>query len=160
MTSSSASGDTRDLLNKISLKNQAIQSLEAKIVSLETAQKTFNERLSAAQNELQGTRAECQRLKLKVNSRGAPYFQVIQEFFSKDIEKFVPEGHKCTCNVCGKDITQVVPPSQPEVPVPQVEANPVQQQELQDVQMVDPSSNDVIIELKAQIAQLTEDLSI
>jgi len=74
LLTSSSTEATRDLLNKLSLKNAALQSLEAKLVTLESAEKTFNERLSTALNELQSAKSECQRLKLKVNSRGAPYY--------------------------------------------------------------------------------------
>lgn len=76
-TSSSVPSDVRDLQNKLSLKNQAIQGLEAKIVTLETAEKAFKEQLTAAENAMQLAKIERERLRLKVSSRGAPYFQVI-----------------------------------------------------------------------------------
>lgn len=37
-------------------------------------------------------------------TRGAPYYQLLHEFFPNDINKFVEEGHTCTCYQCGKEL--------------------------------------------------------
>jgi len=52
---------------------------------------------------------------------------VIQEFFMKDIEKFVPEGHKCKCNLCGKDMVttiEAIPANGEAKPEGQVDGEP------------------------------------
>ena len=51
---------------------------------------------------------EIQRLKLRHESRTAPYYKVIKEFFPQKFEeKFVDPNDICSCNICGKNIEDI-----------------------------------------------------
>jgi len=54
---------------------------------------------------LEKSEVEVARLRLRVESRGYPYYQVIKEHFPLDmLQKFVDPNHDCNCNICGKDL--------------------------------------------------------
>ena len=69
----------------------------------------MQDRLSQAQLDLDTTKAEVERLRLRVGNRNLPYYQVIQEFFPKELANFVEEAHTCKCNICGKEPKELLP---------------------------------------------------
>ena len=108
------------LEGKISQKNQSIQRLEKLNLEYEASAKTHSDRVAKLQTELDHCKAEVERLRLRVGYRGAPYYQVIAEFFPDKAKEFVDENHVCKCNACGRDMTTVPTAAAPLVEAPVV----------------------------------------
>jgi chromosome segregation ATPase len=85
-----------ELKRKISDKNSLLARLEAEKKDLETTNVNILRKFKSIERDLKNSEKECQRLKLR-SQRGAPYFSIIQEFFPKELPKFVDENHICKC---------------------------------------------------------------
>ena len=55
--------------------------------------------------KLEQAESEIQRLRLRVEARPSPYYQVISAFFPD--KKAVEPEHVCTCNICCLDMESI-----------------------------------------------------
>lgn len=94
-----------DLNRKIQDKNTYMARLEEQKKELDTLNAGFNSRFHSIQRELKKSKEQIERLTLRT-VRGAPYYQIIQEFFPNDAHKFVDKEHLCICSTCLKEFTQ------------------------------------------------------
>lgn len=91
-----------DLKRKIADKNHYLGKLESDKKVLETTITNYLRKNDILEKDLKYTKEHVQRLTLRTQ-RGAPYFQILQEFFPKDAPKFIEENHVCKCFQCQKD---------------------------------------------------------
>ena len=68
--------------------------MEAEKKDLETTNLNFQRKFQIIEKELKESKNDAQRMRLRTQ-RGAPYFQILEEFFQKDLPKFVDENHTC-----------------------------------------------------------------
>jgi hypothetical protein len=68
--------------------------LEEQKKELDTQNTSFLKRMAIIEKELKKSKESEQRLHLRT-IRGAPYYQILQEFFPKDAPKFVDKNHIC-----------------------------------------------------------------
>ncbi len=64
----------QELLSKIQIKNQSLMKLEKINKEFEAESLGFQKRINSLQKELELAKAETSRLRIRVESRGAPYY--------------------------------------------------------------------------------------
>jgi chromosome segregation ATPase len=86
-----------DLKRKIADKNDYITKSESEKKNLEVANVEMMKKIGELEKTLKKAKEEVQRLTLR-SERGAPYYDVLMEFFPSHIHKFVDESHTCKCH--------------------------------------------------------------
>jgi hypothetical protein len=76
--------------------------LEEQKKELDVQNSFYLSRFSSLEMELRKSKENVQKLQLRT-VRGAPYIQVIQQFFPNYAQKFVEKEHKCVCSTCLKE---------------------------------------------------------
>eukprot|EP00347_Sterkiella_histriomuscorum_P014347 403361218 len=106
---------TDELNRRISEKNAYMARLEEQKKELDTQNSSLLSRINSIQKELKKSKEQVERINLRT-IRGAPYIQIIQEFFPDQVSKFVEPNHTCVCSQCLKELNQnlLVPQSSTE----------------------------------------------
>jgi chromosome segregation ATPase len=88
----------QQLQAKINEKNQVIAKLQNENIDPKLSIESLQRKYSEQENMVKKQQEEISKLRLRYENRSAPYFTVIQQFFEKNIGKFVDESHTCKCN--------------------------------------------------------------
>ena len=122
----------------LAFENQTLQvqnaDLQANLILSETklASQQQNQNVDHVRQQLLRVESEMQKLNLRYQNRPVPYHMIIREHFDENqLQKFVDPAHECHCNLCGKDLDQLVKEALQAKQAQEQLANPSSEQQLQ-----------------------------